>query len=82
MVVTKGKQLEDDPVVVQLLTGTTLTGRRSTPTDAYSLYSVGSHVDIQSFSKVKVAMICDNQQVKTSSSKSIENDTQTMDGTL
>jgi hypothetical protein len=40
-------------------------------------------VEIHSFSKVKVAMICDNQQVKSnssSSSKAIENDTQTMDG--
>ncbi len=60
MVITKGKQLEDDPIVVQLLTG--------------------ANVDIQSFSKVKVAMVCESQQVKASSPKSIENDTQTMDG--
>lgn len=47
------------------------------------LAGAGANVEIHSFSKVKVAMICDNQQVKTnssSSSKAIENDTQTMDG--
>lgn len=60
MVITKGKHLDDDPIIVQLLTG--------------------ANVEIQSFSKVKVAMISDNQQVKLNSSKSIENDTQTMDG--
>lgn len=49
MVVTKLKQLEDDPIVVQLLTG--------------------ANVEVQSYSKVKVAMVCDNQQVKTSTSK-------------
>lgn len=49
MVITKGKQLEDDPIVVQLLTG--------------------ASVDVQSFSKVKVAMVCDNQQVKSSTTK-------------
>lgn len=59
MVITKNKQLEDDPVVIQLLTG--------------------SNVDIQSFSKVKVAMICENQQAKPNTAKAIENDTQTMD---
>jgi hypothetical protein len=59
LVITKGKQLDDDPVVVQLLSG--------------------SNVEFQSFSKVKVALVCENQQGKANNQKAIENDTQTMD---
>jgi len=59
LVITKGKQLDDDPIVVQLLSG--------------------ANVEFQSFSKVKVAIVCDNQQGKANNQKTIENDTQTMD---
>eukprot|EP01103_Thecamoeba_quadrilineata_P018768 TRINITY_DN7347_c0_g1_i1.p1 TRINITY_DN7347_c0_g1~~TRINITY_DN7347_c0_g1_i1.p1 ORF type:complete len:613 (-),score=131.47 TRINITY_DN7347_c0_g1_i1:1110-2948(-) len=59
IVISKGKQLDDDPVVVQLLSA--------------------SNVEIQSYSKVHVAMIFENQPMKTPSQKSIETDTQSLD---
>eukprot|EP00005_Dracoamoeba_jomungandri_P008050 CAMPEP_0174269982 /NCGR_PEP_ID=MMETSP0439-20130205/42865_1 /TAXON_ID=0 /ORGANISM="Stereomyxa ramosa, Strain Chinc5" /LENGTH=631 /DNA_ID=CAMNT_0015359029 /DNA_START=52 /DNA_END=1947 /DNA_ORIENTATION=- len=59
MVVSKDKQLDEDPIVVQLMTG--------------------ASVDVQSFSPVRVVMMCDNHQVQSNSNKAIQHDTQNMD---
>jgi hypothetical protein len=59
MVVTKGKQLDEDAVVVQLLSG--------------------ANVEFQSFSPMKVSMLWDNHQSKSTSQKTIEEDTQGID---
>lgn len=59
MVVTKGKQLDEDAVVVQLLSG--------------------ANVEFQSFSPMKVVMLWDNHQSKSTSQKTIEEDTQAID---
>ena len=59
MVITKGKQLDDDAIVVQLLSGTS--------------------TEFTQFSKMKVVMVWENNQSKSGSQKSIENDSQAID---